>query len=144
MVKLSQRCDIAKEAVAKWSINISFACRIFLISETCYRYKRKLLAENVRIADWLLRLTEHPRNWGFGLCFLFLCNVKGFGWNHKRVYRFYRELELNLRINPRKRLKREKPEPLAVPDSLNHTWSMDFMHDQLADGRSYPSPGPDH
>lgn len=34
----------------------------------------------------------------------------------KRVYRIYFELELNMRIKPRKRLKREKPEELAVPD----------------------------
>ena len=40
--------------------------------------------------------------WGFGLCYLYLRNVKGFGWNHKRVYRIYRELELNMRIKPRK------------------------------------------
>ncbi|WP_186170155.1 DDE-type integrase/transposase/recombinase, partial [Burkholderia gladioli] len=44
--------------------------------------------------------------------------------------------ELNLRIKPRKRLMREQPEPLAVPQALNECWSMDFMHDQLADGRS--------
>ena len=49
----------------------------------------------------------------------------------------YRELELNLRIKPRKRIVREKPEPLAVPEAINHCWSMDFMHDQLADGRSF-------
>jgi len=39
-------------------------------------------------------------------------------------------------IRPKKRLKRDKPEPLAVPDSPNETWSMDFMADQLADSRS--------
>jgi len=71
------------------------------------------------------------------LCFLYLRNVKGFGWNHKRVYRIYRELELNLRIKPRKRIVRDKPEPLAVPDTINTCWSMDFMHDQLENGRSY-------
>jgi len=32
------------------------------------------------------------KNRGFGLCFLYLCNVKGFKWNHKRVYRIYRDL----------------------------------------------------
>ena len=63
--------------------------------------------------------------------------VKRFGWNHKRVYRIYRELELNLRIKPRKRLVREKPESLAVPQRSNQVWSMDFMHDQLEDGRSF-------
>ena len=75
------------------------------------------------------------RTWGFGLCFLYLRNVKGYGWNHKRVYRIYCELELNLRVKPKKRLKRAKPDALAVPDAPNHTWSMDFMADQSADGR---------
>lgn len=41
------------------------------------------------IADWLIRLTTAQRKWGFGLCFLCLRNIKGFRWNHKRVYRFY-------------------------------------------------------
>lgn len=79
-------------------------------------------------------------NWGFGLCYLYLRNVKGLGWdhkrNHKRVYRIYRELELNLRIKPHKRLIRQTPEPLAVSAGINQVWSMDFMHYQLADGRS--------
>jgi putative transposase len=52
------------------------------------------------------------------------------------VYRIYCDLELKLRIKPKKRLKREKPEPLTVPEKPNETWSMDFMADQLADGRS--------
>ena len=85
----------------------------------------------------VLRLTACHKRWGFGLCFLYLRNVKGFGWNHKRLYRIYRELELNLTIKPRKRLKREKPEPLAVPERPNDTWSMDFMADQLTNGRSF-------
>lgn len=37
--------------------------------------------------QWLPRLTDNNRNWGFGLCFLFLRNVRGFLWIHKRVYR---------------------------------------------------------
>ena len=83
------------------------------------------------------RLTHNQRNRGFGLCFLYLRNVKAHRWNHKRVYRICRELELNLRIKPRKRIIREKPAPLAVPETINQCWSMDFMHDQLSDGRSY-------
>lgn len=31
---------------------------------------------------------------------------------------------------------RDKPEPLSVPQAINEVWSMDFMHDQLQDGRS--------
>ena len=118
-------------------MSVRLACQIFTVSETCYRYEAKKNAENERIADWLLRLTDNHRNWGFGLCYLYLRNVKGFKWNHKRIYRIYKELELNLRIKPRKRLNREKPEPLAVPEAINEVWSMDFMHDQLSDGRSF-------
>ena len=104
------------------------ACLAFGISQTCYRYQAKQSAENVEIADLLIRLTHNQRNWGFGLCFLYLRNVKGHRWNHKRVYRIYRELDLNLRIKPRKRIVREKPEPLVVPETINQCWSMDFMH----------------
>ena len=55
------------------------ACEVFVISETCYRYQPKLSEENADIADWLIRLTHNQRNWGFGLGFLYLRNVKGFG-----------------------------------------------------------------
>ncbi|TCW86582.1 IS3 family transposase [Burkholderia sp. SRS-46] len=132
----SRRREMAMHAVSSRGVSIRLACEAFGISQTCYRYANVRDAENDEIANWLLRLTDNHRNWGFGLCFLYLRNVKGFGWNHKRVYRIYRELELNLRIKPRKRLVRQVPEPLAVPSAVNQVWSMDFMHDQLADGRS--------
>ena len=134
--------------VAYHGVSIALACRAFEISETCYRHSPVLGDENEEIADWLERLTASKRNWGFGLCFLYLRNVLGYGWNHKRVYRIYCDLELNLRIKPKKRLKRDKPEPLAAPERPNETWSItarqhmlacvrgDFMADQLADGRS--------
>jgi putative transposase len=109
----------------------------FSVSESCYRYQARLSSENTEIADLLVSLTHNQRNWGFGLCFLYLRNVKGYPWNHKRVCRIYQELKLNLRIKPRKRLVREKPQPLAVATVINASWSMDFMHDQLEDGRSY-------
>ena len=128
---------MAKKAVQDYGLSIRLACSAFGISESCYRYQPKLSDENAEIADWLIRLTHNQRNWGFGLCFLYLRNVKGYRWNHKRVYRIYRELELNLRIKPKRRLVREKPEPLSVPEAINEVWSMDFMHDQLASGRRY-------
>ena len=138
------RREMAMNAVARHGVSIALACRAFEISETCYRYSPVLSDENEEIADWLERLTE-PTNaaWGFGLCFLYLRNVQGYGWNHKRVYRIYCELELNLRIKPKKRLKRDKPEPLAVPDVPNGRGRMRrfgprwiLWRISLADGRS--------
>ena len=128
---------MAKRAVSECGVCIRVACQAFGISESCYRYERTQDAENAEVANWLLRLTDNHRSWGFGLCYLYLRNVRGFKWNHKRVYRIYKELELNLRIKPRKRLVRDKPEALTVPEGINQVWSMDFMHDQLEDGRTF-------
>ncbi|MGX1256948.1 putative transposase [Sinorhizobium fredii] len=128
---------MAGKAVALHGVSIALACRTFGVSETCYRYSRKLNDENEQIADLLIGLTRAKKTWGFGLCFLYLRNVQGHRWNHKRVYRIYRELELNLRIKPRKRLKRDKPDALGVPETPNMVWSMDFMADRLEDGRQF-------
>lgn len=136
MVSPSSRRKLARKAVQEKSISIRLSCETFGISSSCYHYVARHSEENDRIADWLIRLTVNQRDWGFGLCFLYLRNVKGFTWNHKRVYRIYRQLELNLRIRPKKRIVREKPEPLAEPEALNHVWSMDFMADELSNGKS--------
>ena len=135
MTRPSQRREMAEKAVARHKVSIALACRAFGVSETCYRYSPKLKDENEEIAGLLVGLTDARKTWGFGLCFLHLRNVKGYPWNHKRVYRIYCALELNLRIKPRKRLKRDKPEALAVPESINQIWSMDFVFDRTAEGR---------
>ncbi len=121
MSREGQGREMAEWAVRYRSVGIALACRTFSISETCYRYQLELSDENELIADWLVALTNAKKTWGFGLCFLHLRNVKGVKWNHKRIYR---ELELNMRIKPRKRLQREKLEPLAVPEAPNEAWSM--------------------
>ena len=101
--------DVFRAVVDPNACRLALACRAFGVSQTCYRYSPKLKPESERIEDLLIGLTKAHKTWGFGLCFLHLRNVKGHLWNHKRVYRIYRELELNLRIKPRKRLVREKP-----------------------------------
>ena len=137
MVKPARRRELAQQTVADNKSNIRQACKAFSISETCYRYQAKLSDENAEIAEWLIKLTYEESDWGFGLCYDYLRNVEGFKWNHKRVYRIYCELQLNLRIKPKRRLKRHKPEPLKEPIKSDQVWSMDFMHDQLSDGRKF-------
>jgi putative transposase len=131
---VGQRREMAANFVAQRGVGIALACQTFGLSESCYRYSPKLGGENKEIADLLIGLTNARKTWGF-LCFLYLRNVQGRRWNHKRVYRIYRELELNLRIKPRKRLKRDKPDALTVPDAPNAVWSMDFMADRLGPSR---------
>lgn len=108
-----------------------------LKAEIIQEVMAKLKDENEIIAHRLIELTEQHTDWGFGLCFDHLHHIDQEAWNHKRVYRIYYELVLNLRISSRCRLKRRAPEPLKEPIRPNQVWSLDFMHDQLSDGRSY-------
>ena len=84
-------------------------------------------------------MTHNQGDWEAAGAFLHPRNVKGLGWNHKPVCRIYRELALNLRVQPTKRIMRENPEPLAVPETIDRVWSMDVMHDSLEDARAYRS-----
>ena len=64
---------------------------------------------------------------------------EGFHWNRKRVLRIYREMGLVRRKKKRKQLPKELRRPLVAANSLNETWSMDFMQDSLEDGRRFRS-----
>lgn len=77
MVSPSRRKEMARWAVDHRQISIRLACATFSISQTCYRYQPRLSDENAEIADWLLRLTDTHKRWGFGLCFLYLRRCEG-------------------------------------------------------------------
>ena len=88
------------------------------------------------IANELRQLAErHPR-WGCGKMTHYLRN-QGHTWNHKRIRRVYRALSLHLQRKPKKRLPARTARPLVVPAEADQTWSLDFMSDTLADGRTF-------
>lgn len=78
---------------------------------------------------------KYPR-YGFAKMFQMI-RRQGHAWNHKRVYRVYCALNLNLRRKGRKRLPSRNPQPLAVPDLANICWSIDFMSDALYSGMRF-------
>jgi putative transposase len=80
-------------------------------------------------------VNEHAR-WGFWKCFDRL-RLDGRVWNHKRVWRVYRDLRLNLPRRTKRRLPMRVRQPLEVPALPNVIWSLDFMSDCLYSGRRF-------
>jgi putative transposase len=80
-------------------------------------------------------VAKHPTI-GFWKCFYRL-RRKGYGCNHKRLYRVYKLLRLNIRRRIKRRLPQRIKQPLVVPEAINQSWSMDFLSDSLVDGRRF-------
>ncbi len=61
------------------------------------------------------------------------------GWtdNQKRVYRLYREEGLQVKRRIKKHTAKWRGEKPAAAQRPNQRWSLDFMSDQLADGRRF-------
>jgi putative transposase len=111
------------------------ACRLFRLSRTACRYQQRL-SDDREIEFALLQLAEKHLRWGFWKMYRRL-RLDGHLWNHKRVWRVYRQVGLNLRRKPKKRLPSHEPRPLCSPAVPNQSWLVDFMSDSLSDGRTF-------
>jgi putative transposase len=62
---------------------------------------------------------------------------EGHAVNKKRVQRVYREERLTVRRRGGRKRAIGTRRPIEVPLVPNHRWSLDFIHDQLTDGRRF-------
>jgi len=99
-------------------------------------YYQPVPSQDNDIIQAIERLLKHDSDWGFWKVFKTLRN-QGKSWNHKRVYRVYLKLKLNIRKRAKKRLPERVKDPLVLPIGPNITWSMDFMQDSLTNGRKF-------
>lgn len=113
---------------------INRACRVMNIDRKTYRYESKKKQGDEMIKALLKSYAAQYPRYGFQKMFD-LIRLKGHIFNHKRVYRLYTELGLNLRIKPKKRLDPRIKIALIEPRQLNECWSLDFMSDALLNGR---------
>lgn len=105
------------------------------ISRTTCQYKAKP-KDDAELQDALTALTTKHVAIGYWQCCYRLWN-KGYHWNHKRIYRVYTAMKLNIRRRAKKRLPERIKQPLMAPTASNQVWSIDFMLDRLTDGRKF-------
>ena len=126
---------MAEQAIAEHGVSERRACRIVNLSRCVYRYQAKKTDDH-QIEQALRQLAECKPSWGYGKMIAYLKN-QGYSWNHKRIHRIYRDLALNLRRKPKKRLPARSAQVLAQPAQANQSWSLDFMSDSLSNGRAF-------
>lgn len=120
---------------AQFQASINRCCDAACLSRTAFYYQAKLPDDDELIDVLLALIDKHPR-WGFPKCRKRL-KALGYPWNHKRIYRVYKLLKLNLRRKSKRRLPTRNPLPLQVPGQANYCWSMDFMSDTLQHGHRF-------
>lgn len=111
------------------------SCQAVGLSRSVYAYQPKP-RDDGPIIEALTSLADKYPRWGFAKMFQMVKRA-GHGWNHKRVYRVYCALKLNLRRKGKKRFPSRHPQPLATPDLANICWSIDFMSDALYSGQRF-------
>ena len=110
------------------------SCRLVQLSRTAARYQHNT-NKDVELRSRLKALAERYPRYGYLMLHKML-KAEGLVVNRKRTYRLYTELGLQVRTKRRKKLVRPRI-PLSVPERPNQRWSLDFVSDQLADGRRF-------
>jgi putative transposase len=119
----------------RWSLPVQRGCRAIRLNRSTYYYKPKEKDDSM-IIEQLNRLADKHPTYGFWKMYHRLRN-KGYKWNHKRVYRVYCNLKMNIRRKRKRRLPARVKRPLEQPEEPNQVWSMDFMSDSLWEGYSF-------
>lgn len=103
------------------------------ISMSSYYYTSKPRNDEALRAA-LKDLAAKRRRWGYRMLMMKL-RREGFEDNHKRIFRVYQEEGLQVPMRKKRKAARWRGEKPEASTRQNDRWSMDFMSDQLADGR---------
>jgi putative transposase len=112
------------------------ACRLALLRRSTW-YRRSHAKDQTPLRMRIRELALNRPRFGY-LRIHVLLRREGWLINRKRVHRLYRldGLQVRMRVRRRKRLSLHRG-PVPVPTATNQHWSMDFVHDQLLNGRRF-------
>jgi putative transposase len=108
--------------------------KIARMSASALRYQPRP-DRNAALRTRIIALAQRHRRYGVGMIYLKL-RQQGEAVNYKRVERVYRVEQLHIRRRRRKKIPMADRQPLIRPGQANEIWSMDFVFDRVATGRT--------
>jgi putative transposase len=133
-MKPARRREVVDQVTATWQVSIRRACSVLRAERSSYHYKGKRRPQAV-LMKRIKEIAETRVRYGYRRIHVLL-RREGWRVNAKRVWRLYREMGLQLRNKtPKRRVQAKLREGRSGATAANEVWAMDFVHDQLFDGR---------
>jgi putative transposase len=111
------------------------ACRVVDADRSSMRYRQRRPDDGV-LCERLKALAHERRRFGYRRLWVLL-RREGHAVNRKRVYRLYRQERLMVRKRGGRKRAVGMRTPMPMPQGPNQRWSLDFVHDQMTDGRRF-------
>ncbi len=133
-MKPAQKRTYGEVLEVSYRVSQRRVCQVLQCNRKIYRYKSiadEQAALRIRIRD----LAQARVSYGYRRLHVLL-QREGWGVNHKRVYRLYKQEGLLMRPKrPRRHVTACRRIERVNAKQANESWSMDFMSDELYDGR---------
>lgn len=135
MVSAPARRRQVVHAQKRWRVSVRRACALLRVARSSVKYVSKREAADAPAVAKMRELAARYPRYGYRMIQGMLAN-QGTKMSVDRAHRLWKLAGLQVaRRRPRKRVATRRPRP-TPPNSPNHLWAMDFVHDTCADGRA--------
>ena len=135
MVTPAARREAAAHLHQLYGVSQRRACQAIGADRSSVRYRCRR-PEDGLLRSRLREIAAVRRRFGYRHLHILL-RREGIMLNHKKLRRIYAEEQLQVRRRGGRKRALGGRAPLALPQGPNQRWSMDFLHDQLSDGRRF-------
>jgi putative transposase len=135
MVTPAARRDAVAHLRTAFEMSERRACKILDCCRMTVRYKA-IRGEDAHLRDRMKAIAHERRRFGYRRLHVLL-RREGYVVNHKRLFRLYREEKLAVRRRGGRKRAIGTRAPMLIPLAPNERWSLDFVSDQLTDGRRF-------
>lgn len=135
MVAPAAERDAVAHLQTAYGMSVRRACRVLGCCRMTMRYQA-LRTDDTVLRDRMKAIAHERRRFGYRRLHVLL-RREGYQVNHKRLFRIYREEKLMVRRRGGRKRAMGTRAPMLIPMAPNERWSLDFVSDQMTDGRRF-------